>query len=80
MAPRMERVGAQRLEPKAEIVVEAVRRHGRLPAVEGLLVHLEGAGQVLRVAHQHDRNVADEHRALDRGFAPGVKPSQYVTQ
>ena len=76
----MDRVGADGLEPEAEIIVEAIRRHGGFPAVEGLLVHLEGAGQMLGVAHHDHGNVADQDRSFDRGLLLGVQIAEQVPQ
>ena len=57
-------VSSDIFEVEVEVIVEAVASHAGLVAVELVLVHLEGGGHVLGVAHHCDRNVADEHDTL----------------
>ena len=68
-------VAAQGRELQAEVVVEAVGGHRRAAAVH-LLVHLEGARQVLGVAYHGHGYVAHEDAAFERRAAVVVHAAQ----
>ena len=63
-------ITTDKIEIELEIIVESIRRDGRLLHWPYFLIHFECCGKVLSLAYLDDRNIAHEHYALELGLLP----------